>query len=191
MDQEQKWVYESGKHLNICLPKTKLNLEEITKRSFLRNGMQKLEMGKGGWQQAINSNAFQMQAVFSLCHFHCKVCIYNFWQSEIQSSNITSESFLYFCCKTHQAQLWLYRSHNHNITEEENGGVLISRGQTDQPQNKQTTKKDCKIYQCRGSSLIGSDRENRHQWVEVWGLSAETKCMPHQYKEEGTDLHQI
>lgn len=67
MDCEQKWVYRSGKNLSICLPQTKLNLEGIMKRSFLRNYMQEIEMGK----ETININAFQVQVVLLLCHSQC------------------------------------------------------------------------------------------------------------------------
>lgn len=72
----------------------------------------------------------------------------------------------FFCCKTHWAQLWLYRTHNHNLTEFKKRG-----GNSDLQRINKLLRKIEETFQSKGFSLTGSDRKNGHQWEEAWGLS--------------------
>lgn len=157
MDREQKWVYRSGKHLNICLPQTKLNLEGIMKRSSLRNCIQEIEMGK----ETINSNAFSGASSSLTLPFPVLVCIHNFCQGEIQSSNITSGSCLYSCCKTTE--------HSCDFT-----GVVTKTQQRGSSEQWRTKKPHTECLKTQVQRILVGWHwwREQHQREEVWGLSA-------------------
>lgn len=152
------------------------------KRSFLRNCIQEIEMGK----ETINSNAFSGASSSLTLPFPVLVCIHNFWQGEIQSSNITSGSCLYSCCKTTEHSCDFTGAVTKTQQRENTGEVLSSGGQKKPTQNVWR-------HTCRGSLLVGIGGESSIS-EKRFGHSqhtAETKNVSPHCQKEGMDLCQV